>query len=278
MPIMCALVRSRDLGEFEGPLNANATLPLAHVACRRGGTGRTLRPWSRCSSTSCRAWRTTGTPALACQLNFHQRAETTLLLAVMVGPSFCCSHPCVADVVTADTCKLVPLCNKGYTPDLQGCSVSGRTMYQRMQALLKDGTLADQSLNGSAGAGRADGLGGAGSTGLISDMDAFSQKLANIVTSDYTHAALVRNSGFYRWFRRYICGWFRRFWQKDRLTLWHVLRSSLGAVAPCYHSLHTSCALPGSRLPHACSLTSFCVNIQHHRSGSIDSSSSDAVC
>lgn len=72
-------------------------------------------------------------------------------------------------------------------------------MYQRMQALLKDGTLADQSLNG--GAGRADGLGGAGSAGLISDMDAFSQKLANIVTSDYTHAALVRNSGFYCWFR-----------------------------------------------------------------------------
>jgi hypothetical protein len=30
-----------------------------------------------------------------------------------------------------------------------------------------------------------------GSGGLVSDMDAFSQKLATIVAADYTHAALV---------------------------------------------------------------------------------------
>ncbi len=62
-------------------------------------------------------------------------------------------------------------------------------MYQRMQALLKDGTLSEAMPNGSLGLGAAQGLGGAG--GLVSDMDAFSQKLAAIVASDYTHAALV---------------------------------------------------------------------------------------
>jgi hypothetical protein len=96
-------------------------------------------------------------------------------------------------------------------------------MYQRMQALVKDGTL-EQTMNGLSAMGRVrphsfgrlplcstsvmsnghhayiDHDAGrctvlpqdlSGSGGLVSDMDAFSQKLATIVAADYTHAALV---------------------------------------------------------------------------------------
>ncbi len=64
-------------------------------------------------------------------------------------------------------------------------------MYQRMQALVKDGTL---EASGVAGGNAA--ISGAG--GGISEMDAFSQKLAAIVASDYTHAALVCMPAFFQ--------------------------------------------------------------------------------